>query len=281
MRPAPKKLRLKKLGLVTVSTLLALLAAEAATRVSAARSNRKLLSQSDVPERPKPDPGQHVFLGDIIQLSTNDRIVYELLPDLDGVFFRNRVVTTNAYGFRGPAIEEAKENTRTIVGIGDSVMFGHGVADNLYYLAHLQRRFQKAFPTFHWRCINTGVPGYNTVQEVETLVTKALLFEPDIVLLGLVPNDLAVPTYLMAEVDPYDFTQSFLLNLVRERLSKGRRRHGGGGPQGARPAPRPPPGYGRRVAWACPVRPTPCWRVCLTATGRWSAGRPTPERSHG
>ena len=69
-----------------------------------------------------PPAGAKVTLGEILRPSRYERIVFELKPNLD-VVFRGATVKTNTSGWReeeplvGPDV-------RTVVGIGDSVMFG-------------------------------------------------------------------------------------------------------------------------------------------------------------
>jgi len=59
--------------------------------------------------------------------------------------------------------------TFRVVGIGDSAMFGSGVSDGENHLAILERIVGRRFPGLKVETINTAVPGYNTIMEVETL----------------------------------------------------------------------------------------------------------------
>ena len=93
-----------------------------------------------------------------------------------------------------PAVPSA--NTVRILGIGDSVMFGWGVAPERNYLSILERRLEADFPQHNWEVLNAAVPGYNTVMEVELLTQVAPDFQPDLVLLGFIPNDLVLPAFL-------------------------------------------------------------------------------------
>jgi len=157
-------------------------------------------------------------LADIIQLSENDRIAYELRPRLDSVVFKGRPVTTDSRGFRSPEIpDDGGDGALTIVGIGDSIMFGHGVGDGEFYLDHLRALLRERHPEVQWRVVNTAAPGYNTVMEVETLREKALRLDPDLVVLGVCGNDYAPPIYVRAEEDPLDPSRSFLIEFVRDR----------------------------------------------------------------
>jgi hypothetical protein len=204
-----------KLALGAGSIAAALLCLEAGFRYAAHRENQLLL---DVVMRgPVPSTEERAIgLIDLIQLSPNDRIVYELKPGLREIPFKSRPVSTNSHGFRGLEYPVEKgADTVTVLGIGDSVMFGHGVGDGEDFLSVLQRVFSRRWPQKEWRFVNTGVPGYNTVQEVETLLVKGLPFRPDLLIWSIVPNDLSLPTYLGDEQDPLDLSRSFLLDRLR------------------------------------------------------------------
>jgi lysophospholipase L1-like esterase len=169
-----------------------------------------------------PAPGSRARLGQIIRISPNPRIVYELVPNLDVVFVQAPLVT-NAEGFRGSSVPLARApRTVRVVGLGDSVMFGWGVRWEDSYLARLQAELTSDFPGVSWEVVNTAVPGYNTAMEVETLEEKGLRYRPDLVILNFVGNDLGLPNFLVAQPDPLALDRSFLLDLVRSRLDRAR-----------------------------------------------------------
>lgn len=209
---------MRKLAVLGVSTVLTLAAAEGVCRLRVHRLDRQTLEAALAAPREVP-AGQEATLGDIIRLHPDDRIAYELRPDQRAVRFKGRPLSTNSLGFRGPEVPPAGPRTVTILGIGDSLLFGHGVGDGESYLDQLHDLLRAAHPDVDWRVINTGVPGYNTVMEVETLVQKGLAFEPDLVILGLCGNDYAPPTYVRVADDPLDPTRSFFLELLREKLA--------------------------------------------------------------
>ncbi len=205
---------LRRLALVLGAVVIALLSAEVACRVLAARDNRGAWDVAIQDPRP-PDPTRRVALIDILKAADSDRIIFELKPHLAGVRYKDAPVSTNRFGFRGPEVDVAEgPDTVTIVGLGDSVMFGYGVPDGSDYLSLLERRLAEKYPQKQWRCINTAVPAYNTVLEVETLETKALPFGPDVVILGLVPNDLVLPPYIRVPLDVWDLSRSFLYDRL-------------------------------------------------------------------
>lgn len=206
--------RRKKALVALASTGFALVLAEGVARYDVHRRNQSVM-ETALANRKQLEPTEPHQLGNIIQMTPNDKIVYELRPNLPGVKFKRRKVTTNSLGFRGPEVEQTRDNTKTILFIGDSILFGHGVGDNELFSINMQQRLQNNYPDTHWRVINTGVPGYNTVMEVETLRTKGLQFEPDLVILSIVPNDLALPRYIRDEEDVLDLSRCFLLELFR------------------------------------------------------------------
>jgi lysophospholipase L1-like esterase len=151
-----------------------------------------------------------------IRISRNPRIIYEFEPNLHRIDKYGKKHTANAVGFRGPLypIEKGRQTVR-IVGLGDSVMYGSGVSDGENFLSLLSQKLNKAYPEKSWEIINTAVPGYNTVMEVETLKDKGLAYDPDIVLIMHVGNDISLPNLILDRDDPV----CYLCEFVKSRLS--------------------------------------------------------------
>ncbi len=161
--------------------------------------------------------GGKANLGQMLR-PTGDRRIYEFVPDLD-VNFTGRHVVINADGFRGPSRPTAKPvGTTRILGLGDSVMFGWGVDEGEDYLSVLAARLNARGTSGAWDVVNTAVPGYNTVMEVETLAKKGLAYAPDIVVVGYCVNDLELPPFLNDPPDPWNWRRSFLKDFVASRL---------------------------------------------------------------
>jgi hypothetical protein len=202
-------------ALAVSSTLIGLLLLEAAFRVRAGLAAPAGLGAVQ-PARLA--PGDRARLGDVVRPSANPRIVYELIPGLD-VELLGVPLLTNPDGFRGVAL--SPERTRPavrVVGLGDSVMFGWGVRQEDSYLARAAQMLAASSPGVAWEVVNTAVPGYNTVMEVETLEAKGLRFDPDLVVLNFVGNDLGLPNFLEQRPDVLSLRRSFLLDFVRGRL---------------------------------------------------------------
>jgi len=203
------------ISLAVLSTLLGLVVLEAAMRARARFASPAGLGTAQPGRVP---PGGRARLGHIVRLSRDPRIVYELVPGLD-VTFLGPPLRTNADGFRGPAVPPARTRPAVrVVGLGDSVMFGWGVSEEDSYLARLAPLMEATSAGVAWEVVNTAVPGYNTVMEVATLEAKGLRFDPDLVILNFVGNDLGLPNFVEERPDVLSLRRSFLLDFVRARL---------------------------------------------------------------
>ncbi|MDR4464493.1 MAG: SGNH/GDSL hydrolase family protein [Nitrospira sp.] len=99
------------------------------------------------------------------------------------------MVTYNEQGLRDrPILPKAKEEFR-ILALGDSVTFGWGVQQDKIFASRLEQllpgRLQRPV-----RVINSGVGGYNTVQEVTYFKREGITLQPDLVLLTYIGNDI-------------------------------------------------------------------------------------------
>lgn len=131
---------------------------------------------------------------DFIQLSENDRLIYELMPGARG-FFEGARVEINDHGYRGRLRPYGKPpGLHRIVGLGDSIPFGFGVDEENTYLFLLERLLDEE----GWPCevLNLAVPGYNTAMEVEMMESRGFRYEPDLIILGFCQNDFNLPNFL-------------------------------------------------------------------------------------
>jgi hypothetical protein len=217
-RRSSARVRWLKRGTLLLAPLLSLLLLEAGFRYRAYRLNQDTLSAAFSVVDAEPSDGR-VRFRDIIQPHPNPRIVYDLRPGLD-VEYKGAPLRTNRFGFRGADCElAAAPGEITILGLGASDMFGHGVGNDDLCTLHLERLLAERHPERRWRVINTAVPSYNVVMEVETLKVKGLEFEPDFVLLQVASNHLDLPNYVRVYEDPLELDRSFLLGYLRELRS--------------------------------------------------------------
>jgi lysophospholipase L1-like esterase len=205
--------------LAAIGTLGGLALLEAGVRVKTVLDERREGRFERDLERVKgPTAGARVSLGQIIQRAPNPRIVYELRPRLDVVFADARLTTSDA-GRRGTEIARPKPaDTFRVVGLGDSYMFGQGVADDETYLARLSRQFSATRTRGVLETVNLAVPGYNTAMEVAAFQDQVEALQPDLILIEVVGNDLDLPNFLWNSVDAWTLRRSFLLDFVRLRL---------------------------------------------------------------
>lgn len=140
----------------------------------------------------QPAPGATVDLGDIIRPSDRPDVIYELQPSLDVVFRGVRVIT-DSKGCRVACPDPAAAATSgRLVGIGDSVMFGWGVPFEDSFLARTAAALGPA-----WEVVNLAVPGYNTVMEAARLEAELPQLRPQVVVMQVIANDLALPPFLL------------------------------------------------------------------------------------
>jgi hypothetical protein len=212
----PREL-LAKIGLAVCATLCALLLLEVVFRIQGHLENRGLLEGSLDTNIEIPSEGP-VELGHIIRLSPSRRIVYELKSNLS-VVYQGAATTIGADGFRrcgGAATAEPRRPT--IVGLGDSIMFGLGVMDGETYLCVLNELLKESMPEIPWQVVNTAVPGYNTVMEVESLKQRGVQYRPEMVFIEFVGNDLSLPNFVRAKRPVFTLERSFLADFVTRRF---------------------------------------------------------------
>jgi len=123
-------------------------------------------------------------------------------------------VRYNEMGLRDDPIGPKSKGEYRILFLGDSVPFGWGVAQDQIFTARLQRLL--AAKSEHLiRVINTGVGGYDTVQEVTYFKSVGLALKPDMVALLYVSNDVEINT---GPFDPWS-SRSFRNKTLPEILN--------------------------------------------------------------
>lgn len=106
----------------------------------------------------------------------------------------------NARGFRGREVAVPKpEGTFRILGLGDSFTYGAGAGGDEIYLSRLEARLNQR-PGDHppVEVVNAGIPRFFPETERLLLETEGPELDPDLVLVGFVPNDV-VDTHLGTE----------------------------------------------------------------------------------
>ena len=97
-------------------------------------------------------------------------------------------ISTDSLGCRvGPELEESD---LVILFLGDSMVFGVGLADSATVPAVLQEELQNRSPSNPCRVVNGGVIGYDFEQYLHHFRRLSARIKPDLVLVGICHNDL-------------------------------------------------------------------------------------------
>lgn len=120
----------------------------------------------------------------------DDQLVFRHKPSWETSYGRVRV-TYNERGLRDRPILPKGEDEYRVLALGDSVTFGWGVDQEKTFVARLEPLLQGSLhrPV---RVINSGVGGYNTVQELTYFKQEGGTLQPDLVMLTYVQNDIEV-----------------------------------------------------------------------------------------
>jgi hypothetical protein len=97
----------------------------------------------------------------------------------------------NSLGLRNREVGLKNTGTFRILFLGDSPIWSGETSSGELYTAVLERRLNSRFPNDpnSFEIINAGIPGYTTYQELEFLKIYGIDMRPDLVVLGLVFND--------------------------------------------------------------------------------------------
>jgi hypothetical protein len=115
-------------------------------------------------------------------------LVYKHAPRLRKIY-QGLAVSTNELGLRDRELERKQDKELRILLLGDSVTLGWGVPIEATFGRRLETILApKREPPV--RTVNSGVGGYNTVQEHAFLRSFVDIIEPEMVVLLYLPNDI-------------------------------------------------------------------------------------------
>jgi lysophospholipase L1-like esterase len=164
-----RRWRTRVLALV-VSTFLALLLAEVAVRA---------LVGTPLAERLP-----------ILRVRANPHRGWEMMPSEEHYTYQHRV-HVNALGLRGSEIGAKAQGERRVLCLGDSLIYGQGVADDETLPAQLEALLEAdAASGASWSAVNGGLRAYGTSQELGLLEELGPRIEPDFVVLFWFWNDI-------------------------------------------------------------------------------------------
>lgn len=130
-----------------------------------------------------------------IVISNSPKVIWELRPNVKVISrgLRPRLnpfyISTSSEELRDYEYSYNKTKPRIAV-LGDSFTFGSGVNNDETYPKILEDYLNHSMDV-----INFGVPGYNTMQELEVLRAKVLKFSPDMVIIGYGGDDHEISHY--------------------------------------------------------------------------------------
>ena len=124
--------------------------------------------------------------------SENQRLVYEL---------NKSHAEINSFGMRDEEFDiDSIRGLYKIAVIGDSHAYSTSVKNTAEtFPSQLEKYLNQNTGQRIVKVLNFGVPGYNTSQELEVLKTKALMFEPSMVILQYFINDTHICNYIQPE----------------------------------------------------------------------------------
>ena len=159
----------KNLTLAVLTALLCFVAAEVGTRISLG---------GPWPERLP-----------LLRVRADEHLGWVMLPR-DFHYTYDIPVRLNSLGFRSPEIEieKADDNEFRILAIGDSHIYGQGVADSELATARMETSLKSA-GLQAVRVVNLGVRAYSLRQYSAVLETVGSLLDPDYILLFFYIND--------------------------------------------------------------------------------------------
>lgn len=166
------RLLLARLGLAGASLAICLLAAEVALRVQ------------------RPHSIERMDLGTFMRTSTQAGARRELIPGASNPHFVGGPVSINQLGLRGPEVTARDPEGTRILAVGDSNVFGYGVAheDTWHQLVAegLADDLERPVET-----LNAGVPGAGLAWPLHFIRRHCDRLDPDLILLGVVLNDIS------------------------------------------------------------------------------------------
>jgi hypothetical protein len=164
-------------------------------------------------------------------------LIWALKEDWQGLEFNKAPVRTNSLGLRGPEPREGGGHDIRIYFLGDSVVYGHYLREDMTIPALVGRALSGATGRTV-DVINGGVPGYSTFQEAGQFERNLKALGPDVALLGFCLNDITERyftlksfggrRFLMFNVDSTAgmgaierlLTRSAVRNFIVERVRK-------------------------------------------------------------
>ena len=148
---------------------------------------------------------------------------YRQRPNSTFRYWNGTFATSNAEGYRGPAVEMPKPaNVFRIVLLGGSTTHGWGVSDDETVDAHLRDLLTNWQPERRSEVINLAFDGFDSYQVFERLRTDGLPRDPDLIIVNLGINDVRnarIPN--LRDLDSRTMLWAATLQRLREDEDRG------------------------------------------------------------
>lgn len=138
----------------------------------------------------QPTPREMWQIGGLFRI--DDQLIFSLRPNVQRSWTTSEfteVASTNAMGLRDDELAEPGPDTTRIIVLGDSMTFGHGVANDEAYPNQLEKLLKEAGRQAD--VINAGVKGYGTDQSYRFFTTRLMGLTPQVVVFGVYWNDVS------------------------------------------------------------------------------------------
>jgi lysophospholipase L1-like esterase len=122
----------------------------------------------------------------ILRIQADAKTGWRMVPSLDHYTYQHHV-RINALGLRGPEVGPKAPGERRVLALGDSLIYGQGVADDQTVPAHLAALLDGGGA---WTVVNGGHRAFDTHQELALLDDLRASVEPDVVVLFWFWNDI-------------------------------------------------------------------------------------------
>ena len=126
----------------------------------------------------------------ILEIEAHARRGWAMLPHQEHYTYQH-LARTNSLGLRGPEPGPRQGGRPRVLALGDSLVYGQGVAEEDTLPAALQAALRRGDPAGReWEVVNGGHRAYDTGQELALLEELGPVLRPDVVVLFWYWNDL-------------------------------------------------------------------------------------------
>lgn len=101
----------------------------------------------------------------IVRVQANEHRGWEMVPGETHYTYQHEV-RVNALGLRGEELQPKRPGERRVLALGDSLVYGQGVAEDETLPFHLERLLNEGAGETRWDVVNAGHRAYDTQQEL-------------------------------------------------------------------------------------------------------------------